>query len=173
MQNETRGTSTGKAGSTRLLSTEELFQGFNELYESVESDAELAGASAPSQAVEVITGTPGGQAAHLEITESGDAFNVRAELPSFDPEPAAAIPVAVHAVAAHAPGGQAPRKTRKRANPVLRAIDMLADADRENITATLKGGMLEVKLPKSRVESLAAARSALLASVATGRPRGA
>jgi HSP20 family molecular chaperone IbpA len=168
MQNETPGTSRGQANSTRLLSTEELFQGFNELYESAESDAESASASAPSDRPGVTGNTLSAQAADLEITESGDAFNVRAEMPSFHPEPA----VAVH-FAAQAPAGQAPRKPRKRANSVLRAIDMLADADRENITATLKGGMLEVKLRKSRMESLAAARSAVLASVATGRPRGA
>ena len=167
-----RRASKGEAGSTRLLSTEELFEGFNELYESAESEEEAAEASVRPGPSEVVSdGTPSAEPAHLEITESGDAFNVRAELPSdFLELPEAAI--------AAAPGVQQPltrgsRKTNKKANPVLRAIDLLADADRENITATLRGGKLEVKLPKGRIESLVAARSALLDSAASSRPRGA
>ena len=44
MQGERPGTARRHAGSTRLLSTEELFEGFNELYESAESEGELAAA---------------------------------------------------------------------------------------------------------------------------------
>ena len=171
MQSETAGTSRGNdKGSTRLLSTEELFEGLNELYESNESefDAELASSSTAGPATE--RGGHTSQAAHLEITESGDAFNVRAELPSFDLREPAPTHAVIHAAARAV---VTPKKTRRKDNPVLRTIDLLADADRENITATLRGGMLEVKLPKGRVESLAAARSALLASVVSGRPRGA
>ena len=174
MRTERRGASGAEASSTRLLSTEELFEGFNELYESAESESE-AGAPSNTQAgssegngVE----THAAEGTRLEITESGDAFNVRAELRSFD-----SAELAAHESAAHLKGRQAVSQLRgkvgRKAKSVLRAIDMLADADRENITATLKGGMLELKLPKSRVESLAAARSALLGSVVSGRPRGA
>ncbi|HEV2379966.1 MAG TPA: Hsp20/alpha crystallin family protein [Terriglobia bacterium] len=132
----------------------------------------MAASIAPSEPMEAgVDGSQGAPASHLEITDSGDAFNVRAELHSFDlPGPTASTAAAE---AAQVQAMRAPRKTRKKANPVLRAIDLLADADRENITATLRGGMLEVKMPKGRMESLAAARSALLASVVSGRPRGA
>jgi hypothetical protein len=171
MQSERPGTAQRQAGSTRLLSTEELFEGFNELYGSAESQGEAPASSAPSGPIEIgVDGSQGAEASHLEITESSDAFNVRAELHSFDlPGPAAAT---VDAGAQVQPM-RAPRKTGRKANPVLRIIDLLADADRENITATLRGRMLEVKMPKGRMESLAAARSALLASVVNGRPRGA
>lgn len=175
MQSEKPGTSRGKErGSTRLLSTEELFEGFNELYESAEPDCEAEVVSAPagSAIMTVAGGAHHASQAQLEITESGDAFNLRGELPSFElPDPAPTIPAIE--VGAQAAVARTPKKTRKKASTVLRAIDLLADADRENITATLRGGMLEVKMPKGRMESLAAARSALLASVVTGRPRGA
>lgn len=172
MQGKRPGTARRQAGSTRLLSTEELFEGFNELYESAESEGEMAASITPSGPMELgVDGSPGASASHLEIVDSGDAFNVRAELHSFDlPEPTAST-AAVDAGAQVQPM-RAPRKAGKKANPVLRAIDLLADADRENITATLRGGMLEVKMPKGRKESLAAARYALLASVVSGRPRG-
>ena len=85
MQSERPGTARRQAGSTRLLSTEELFEGFNELYESAESEREVAAAVAPSGPIEIgVDGSEGAQSSHLEITESGDAFNVRAELHSFD-----------------------------------------------------------------------------------------
>jgi len=49
----------------------------------------------------------------------------------------------------------------------VRAIDLLPDADREKLVATMHGAMLEVRLPEGRVESLAAARWALVSN-ATG-----
>ena len=174
MQSERTGTSRGKEkGSTRLLSTEELFEGFNELYESAEPDGDGELATAPTEpaTTEIAGGAHHASQTQLEITESGDAFNVRGELHSFE-LPESASSQAIEA-AAQAAVTRTLKKTRKRASTVLRAIDLLADADRENITATLRGGMLEVKMPKGRVESLAAARSALLTSVVTGRPRGA
>jgi hypothetical protein len=172
MRDDRHGTSKGQAGSTRLLSTEELFEGFNEIYESAESEGETAGPSTTGVSESASDGGPGAQAGRLEITESGDAFNVRAELPSLDfLKPPA--PDLIPELGAPSPAKRAARRTRRLFNPVLRAIDLLADADRENITATLKGGMLEVKLPKGRVESLAAARSALLSPAASGRPRSA
>lgn len=158
MPHEIRGALKAPEGSTRLLSTEELFEGFNELYESAEPEPETAG----SNGVEAALQSPADKStSHLEITESGEAFSVRAELPSFDSPVVLASPEVAQA-AAPVDAPQPPKKARKKARSVLRAIDLLADADRENITATLKGGMLEVKLRKGRVESLAAARSALL-----------
>jgi hypothetical protein len=168
MQSEIQGTSGRQAGSTRLLSTEELFEGFNELYESAEAEGDGVALSAPSGRVETTNGSSQGvHTAHLEITETGDAFNLRGELHTLD----LSAPTADAQAATNLAKAARPRKAHRTANPVLRAIDLLADADRENITATLRGGMLEVKLPKSRIGSLAAARSALLGSVVSGRPR--
>jgi HSP20 family molecular chaperone IbpA len=167
MPSERAATSKGQAGSTRLLSTEELFEGLNEIYESAEAEGETVVSSATSGPGDGSgNGSEGAHAAHLQITESGDAFNVRAELHSFD-----SAETSSSAAVQHTETIRAPRKPGRKANPVLRAIDLIADADRENITATVRGGMLEVKMPKGRKESLAAARSALLASVVSGRPQ--
>jgi hypothetical protein len=172
MREKSGGASKGQAGSTRLLSTEELFEGFNEIYESAESEGESAGPDpALGSCHSVSIAAPIAQPAHLEITESGDAIEVRAEFPSLDflEPPAAETKTEITPLASK----RSSRRTRQRFSPVLRAIDLLADADRENITATLRGGTLKVKLPKGRVESLAAARSALLGASIDERQRNA
>src|SRR5215469_16661557 len=85
MREEIRGALKAPGGSTRLLSTEELFEGFNELYELAEPETEPTGSAAASNAMEAThESRADSSASHLEITESVDAFSVRAELPSFD-----------------------------------------------------------------------------------------
>ena len=150
--------STGELSASKLLSTEELFEGLDKIYESIEPSEtpSEAGALEPTEA------KPGSalfRSAHLEITDSGDAFNVRAEIPE-----ASARELRMAAGQRHLPpninqinqvvgrpSGTGSRK--RRADPILRTVDLLADADREKVTATLKGGTLEVRLPKGRVKT--------------------
>jgi len=154
-QNAINSSGTGEAGTSRLLSTEELFEGLDKVYESIPpDDAQTAGAPEQGQSFKTDSTLP--HLLHFEITESGDAFNVRAEIPE-----ATAGELRLAAGQRHISFSQPPatppspkRGSRRRnAGPILKAVDLLADADRENVTATLKGGTLEMKLPKGRVKT--------------------
>ena len=148
----------GEPGTSKLLSTEELFEGLDKIYESIEPSEASSEAGAREQ-TEPKLGSALFRSAHLEITDSGDAFNVRAEIPE-----ASARELRMAAGQRHMPsnvnqinqmvGKSSVTGSRKRrADPILRTVDLLADADREKVTATLRGGTLEVTLPKGRVKT--------------------
>ncbi|HEY6293668.1 MAG TPA: Hsp20/alpha crystallin family protein [Terriglobia bacterium] len=153
-------TRTAEASGSRLLSTEELFEGLDRLYESIAPD-DAPTAGAPEQGGSFKTDLPLPHSVHFEITESGDAFNVRAEIPEANARELRLAAGQRHlSLSANAsiPAEKSTPKARARrrnADPILRAVDLLADADREKVTATLKGGTLEVKLPKGRVRAVA------------------
>jgi len=160
-EDATKRSAADEAGAGRLLSTEELFEGLDKLYESIPPDDAPAAAPEPGQTLKADSTLP--HSTHFEITESGDAFNVRAEIP-----PASAPDLGLAEVQRHlslrarpltSSADPSPKtgSRRRKADPILRAIDLLADADRENVTATLTGGTLEMKLPKGRVKAVTSA----------------
>ncbi len=93
--------------------------------------------------------------AHLELTESGDGFTVRAEVPGFTPKD---LEINVEGRRLTISGRREKHEERKDkkmvysetcSDQVLRVVDLPADVNPETTKATLKDGILELELPKA------------------------
>lgn len=93
--------------------------------------------------------------AHLEVSESDDAFTVRAEVPGFKADE---LQVSLESrrltiIGRRKSEGSSQRgKTIYRDNccgEVFRAVDLPADVDPSKATAALKDGLLDLNLPKA------------------------
>ena len=106
---------------------------------------------------------------HLEILESEEALNVRAEVPGFTAkeidisvEPRRMTITGKHETKEESKKGKTIYSERS-SNEILRAIDLPAEVESSKVTATLKDGVLNIELPKAahaktvRVEAKAAA----------------
>lgn len=91
---------------------------------------------------------------HLEIAETDDALNVKAEVPGFS---AREIEVRVEgnrlSIAGQHEYAEETRKgktiySERCANEVFRAIHLPADVDGSRINAILKDGILDIEIPK-------------------------
>jgi len=106
---------------------------------------------------------------HIHVTESGDALEVKAEVPGFTEKE---LEINVEPRRLVITGKRESKKEEKKgktlysescANQIMRVIDLPADVEAEKATATLKNGVLELNLPKSakartvRIEPKAAA----------------
>jgi HSP20 family protein len=105
---------------------------------------------------------------HLEISETNEALNVRAEVPGFtskeldiNVEPRRLTITGKHETKEESKKGKTIYSERC-ANEILRAIDLPAEVESSKVTATLKDGVLNIELPKAaqaktvRVEAKAA-----------------
>jgi HSP20 family protein len=90
----------------------------------------------------------------LNITETGEAFTVKAEVPGFTEKE---IKVAVEAYRVTITGLRESSKEEKkgktvcaecRSDQILRIVNLPSEIDADKATATLKNGMLELTLPK-------------------------
>ncbi len=95
------------------------------------------------------------QPAHLDVSESGEGFTVRAEVPGFA---AKELEVNIDGQRLTIPGKREAHEERKDKKAVysedcsgqlLRAVDLPADVKAEAATASLKDGVLEVEIPKA------------------------
>lgn len=106
---------------------------------------------------------------HIHVTESGDALEVKAEVPGFTEKE---LEINVEPRRLVITGKRESKKEEKKgktlysescANQIMRVVDLPADVETEKVTATLKNGVLELNLPKSakartvRIEPKAAA----------------
>lgn len=106
---------------------------------------------------------------HIAITESGDALEVKAEVPGFNEKE---LEINVEPRRLIITGRRETKKEEKKgktlysescANEVMRVIDLPASVEADKVTATLKNGVLALHLPKAakartvRVEPKAAA----------------
>lgn len=106
---------------------------------------------------------------HLDVSETGDAFEVKAEVPGFSEKE---LQVNVEARRLAISGKRESKKEEKKgkticsetcSDQIMRVIDLPADVDADKVTATLKSGVLELRLPKAaqprsiRIESKTAA----------------
>ncbi|HXX44187.1 MAG TPA: Hsp20/alpha crystallin family protein [Candidatus Acidoferrales bacterium] len=106
---------------------------------------------------------------HINVTESGDAIEVKAEVPGFTEKE---LEINVEPRRLVISGKRETKKEEKKgktlysetcANQIMRMIDLPADVEAEKVTATLRNGVLDLNLPKSaksrtvRVEPKAAA----------------
>lgn len=91
---------------------------------------------------------------NLEISESGNAVTVRAEVPGFD---AKDLEVAIEGRQLTIAGKRESSKeeekekvlySERRSNQVFRCIQLPTEVDAEKAGATLKGGVLELTIPK-------------------------
>ena len=92
---------------------------------------------------------------HLELTESDSHVTVRAEVPGFD---AKELEVNVEPRRVTVTGKRETKQESKkgktvysemRAGEVLRIVDLPAEIDVSNVTATLKDGILDIKMEKT------------------------
>ena len=92
---------------------------------------------------------------HLELTDSDNHFNVRAEVPGFS---AKELEINVEPRRLTVSGKhEAREETRKGktiyselcAGEVLRVVDLPAEVDTSSVTATLKDGILNIKMAKT------------------------
>ena len=90
----------------------------------------------------------------LNITETGEAFTVKAEVPGFTEKE---IEVAVETGRVTITGQRESSKEEKRgktvyaecrSDQILRIVNLPSEIDADKVTATLKNGMLELTLPK-------------------------
>ncbi len=106
---------------------------------------------------------------HIDVTESGDALNIKAEVPGFDEKE---LEIDVEPTRLVISGKREVKKEEKQgktvyseacSNQIMRVIALPAEVEVEQVTATLKNGVLELNLPKAakarsvRVEPKAAA----------------
>lgn len=92
----------------------------------------------------------------LELTETEDEFAITAEVPGFTEQD---VEVRVEPRRIYISGKREEKKEQKkgetryseqRANEIFRSFDLPADIDPDDVTATLKDGLLKVVLPKAR-----------------------
>jgi len=106
---------------------------------------------------------------HVHVTESGDALEVKAEVPGFNEKE---LEINVEPRRLVISGKRESKKEEKKgktvyseacSDQIMRMIELPADVETEKVTATLKNGVLELTLPKStkarsvRIEPKAAA----------------
>ena len=94
-------------------------------------------------------------AAHLEVSETDDAFGVRAEVPGFKAEE---VQVSLEPRRLTIIGQRQSPESQQRGkkvytdrccNKIFRSIDLPADVDSSKATAMLKDGILDLTLPKA------------------------
>ena len=92
---------------------------------------------------------------HINVTESDDALDIKAEVPGFNEKE---LEISVEPRRLMISGKRETSKEEKKgktvysetcANQVMRLIDLPAEVETEKVTAALKNGVLEVKLPKA------------------------
>ncbi len=92
---------------------------------------------------------------HIDVTESGDALNVKAEVPGFHQKE---LEINVESRRLVISGKRETKREEKNgktvysetcSNQIMRIIDLPADVETEKVTATLKNGILELSLPKA------------------------
>jgi HSP20 family protein len=92
---------------------------------------------------------------HVHVTESGDALEVKAEVPGFSEKE---LEINVEPRRLVITGKRETKKEEKKgktvyseacSDQIMRMIDLPADVETEKVTATLKNGVLELNLPKS------------------------
>ena len=93
--------------------------------------------------------------AHINVTESDDALDIKAEVPGFNEKE---LEIRVEPRRLMISGKRETSKEEKKgktiysetcANQVMRLIDLPAEVETGKVTAALKNGVLEVKLPKA------------------------
>jgi HSP20 family protein len=92
---------------------------------------------------------------HLELTESDNGLTVQAEAPGFS---AKELEINVEPRRLTVAGKRETREETKKgktvysescANEILRVVDLPADVDTSNVSATLKDGVLSIKMAKT------------------------
>jgi HSP20 family molecular chaperone IbpA len=106
---------------------------------------------------------------HLDVTESKEALDIKAEVPGFNEED---LQIDVEPRRLVISGKREAKKEEKKdktvysetcSDQIMRVIDLPADVETQKVSATLKNGILELHLPKTskarsvRVEPEAAA----------------
>jgi HSP20 family protein len=93
--------------------------------------------------------------AHVQLSESGEGFTVRAEVPGFTSED---LEINIEGRQLTISGKRAKHEERKDkkmvysetcSDQILRTVGLSADVNAEASKATLKDGILEVELPKA------------------------
>lgn len=92
---------------------------------------------------------------HVNITESGDVLEVKAEVPGFNEKE---IEVSVEPRRLTITGKRESSKEEKKgktvyeescSNQILRVVDLPMAVDADKVTATLKNGILQLTMPKA------------------------
>jgi len=92
---------------------------------------------------------------HISLAESGDALEVKAEVPGFSEKE---LEINVEPSRLTIAGKRETKKEEKKgktvyaeecSNQILRVVDLPAEVETEKVVATLKDGVLELKLPKT------------------------
>lgn len=106
---------------------------------------------------------------HMDVSETGEAFEVKAEVPGFSEKE---LQINVEARRLAISGKRESKKEEKKgkticsetcSDQIMRVVDLPADVETDKVTATLKNGVLELHLPKAakarsvRIETKAAA----------------
>lgn len=150
----------GKAAPLRLTPIDDIFDQVNEMYNAIARRAfEIFDGRGRQSGNDLDDWTRAESElfhpAHLDISETDDAFTVHAEVPGFRAEE---LHVSLEARRLtiignrQAEGSPKQSKTIYRescCNEIFRALDLPADVDASKATAALKDGLLELTLPKA------------------------
>lgn len=92
---------------------------------------------------------------HMDVSETGEAFEVRAEVPGFSEKE---LQINVQSRRLAISGKHESKKEEKKgktiyseiySDQIMRVVDLPADVEPDKVTATLKNGVLELHLPKA------------------------
>ncbi len=92
---------------------------------------------------------------HMNVSETGEAFEVKAEVPGFSEKE---LQINVEARRLAISGKRESKKEEKRgkticsetcSDQIMRVVDLPADVETDKVTATLKNGVLDLHLPKA------------------------
>jgi len=92
---------------------------------------------------------------HIDVSESGDAVNIKAEVPGFSEKE---LEINVESNRLVISGKREAKKEEKKgktvysetcSDQILRVIELPAEVETEKVTATLKNGILSLELPKA------------------------
>lgn len=92
---------------------------------------------------------------HLEVTETDDALNMRAEVPGFEAQDLEVSVEPQRVILSGKRESNEEKKTDKAvyreqcSNEILRVVDLPAEIETAKTIATLKHGVLELKMPKT------------------------
>jgi HSP20 family protein len=97
---------------------------------------------------------------HVQISESGEALNVKAEVPGFNEKE---LSISVEPRRLAITGKRETKKEESKgktiysetcANEIMRVVELPAEVDTEKVTARLKNGILELSLPKAKAKNV-------------------
>jgi len=158
---ESRGTEALGPATMKALATEDVFEQFDRIYNSIARRAfEIFSSNGHSSGHDVEDWFKAESEllhpVHMKVAESAESVSVTAEVPGFE---AKDLEIKLEPTRLTISGKRETKEEQKRgkvtyqghcADEILRIVDLPAEVDASKAQAKLKNGMLEMQLPKGK-----------------------